>query len=74
MILPTKYVPFSDSLLAAAATLLARRTSNETVSQVWHSYRSELPDATFDSFTKALTILFMLGLVSLHHGVIIWQV
>jgi len=74
MILPTKYVPATDSLLGRAADLLPLRNSNPTVSELWSSYRTERPDASFDTFTDALTLLFVIGIVNIDAGILRWQV
>lgn len=74
MILPTKYVPASDSILGRAGSLLPLRAGNPTVSELWYSYRSNQPEASFDSFADALTLLFMIGAVTLDSGVLRWQV
>lgn len=74
MILPTKYVPASDSVVGRAARLLPLRNHNPTVSELWHSYRGTVPEASFDSFTEALTLLFMIGVVSISGGVLRWEV
>lgn len=74
MILPTKYVPASDSILGISGTLLSLRATNTTVSELWHSYRSARPEVSFDSFTEALTLLFMIGAVTIESGVLEWQV
>ncbi|WP_443218507.1 ABC-three component system middle component 6 [Rathayibacter sp. YIM 133350] len=74
MILPTKYVPASDSALGRAAALLPKRASNPTVSELWNTYRLDRPDATFDSFAEALTLLFLVGIVEIEAGILRWQV
>lgn len=74
MILPTKYIPASDSVLGRAGSLLPLRESNPTVSELWHSYRTVQPEASFDSFTEALTLLFMIGAVTIDTGILRWQV
>lgn len=74
MILPTKYIPASDSVLGRAGAILPLRESNPTVSELWHSYRRARPEDSFDSFTAALTLLFMLGVVTINTGVLEWQV
>lgn len=74
MILPTKYVPASDSVLGVAGALLPLRNRNPTVSELWHSFRIMRPDASFDMFTEALTLLFMIGAVSIDAGILRWQV
>ena len=73
-ILPTKYVPASDSVIGRAASILPLRDSNSTVSELWHSYRGTAPEASFDSFTEALTLLFMIGAVTISAGVLRWEV
>lgn len=74
MILPTKYVPASDTVIGRAGALLPLRSGSSTVSELWHSYRGARPDASFDSFTEALTLLFMIGAVTLDTGVLQWEV
>ena len=74
MITPTKYIPASDSVLGRAASLLPLRRSNPTVSELWYAYRKGQPEATFDLFTEALTLLFLMGIVSIRSGVLNWEV
>lgn len=74
MILPTKYVPASDSVIGHAATILPLRDRNPTVSELWHAFRAKSPGASFDSFTEALTLLFMIGAVAINAGVLRWEV
>jgi hypothetical protein len=74
MILPTKYVPASDSTLGIAAALLQHRESGPTVSELWSAYRTARPEATFDSFAEALTLLFLVGIVNIESGILHWQV
>lgn len=74
MILPTKYIPAADSTLGRAAALLPLRDNNPTVSELWHSFRSEHTDASFDIFAEALTLLFLVGVVELDRGLLQWQV
>ncbi|GAA2043758.1 hypothetical protein GCM10009720_25790 [Yaniella flava] len=74
MILPTKYVPAADSTLGIAGALLPLRHNNPTVSELWHSFRETRPEATFDSFTESLTLLFLIGTVTLDSGILKWQV
>lgn len=74
MILPTKYIPASDSTLGRAAALLPIREGKPTVSDLWGSYRTAHPGSTFDSFTEALTLLFLVGIVDIEAGILRWQV
>jgi hypothetical protein len=73
MILPTKYIPAHDSVLGRAAALLPLRDDNPTVSELWSSYREGHPDASFDTFIDALTLLFMIGLVTIDRGLLRWE-
>lgn len=73
MILPTKYVPAADSTIGHAASLLPLRGRDTTVSELWHAYRMARPDSSFDSFTEALTLLFMLGVVTIETGILQWE-
>ena len=54
--------------------MLPLRNSNPTVSELWYAYRGAAPDASFDSFTEALTLLFMIGAVTISAGVLRWEV
>lgn len=74
MILPTKYIPASDSTLGRAASILPLHESKPTVSELWNTYRAAHPEATFDSFAEALTLLFLFGLVNIEAGILTWQV
>lgn len=74
MILPTKYVPASDSALGRAANLLSLQQSSVTVSELWHSYRRVSRDSSFDGFVEALTLLYLIGVVSIDAGVLEWSV
>lgn len=73
MILPTKYIPASDSVLGRAAVTLPLRENNPTVSELWNAYRSVRPEDTFDSFAEALTLLFLIGIVDIDAGILSWQ-
>jgi hypothetical protein len=74
MILPTKYVPASDSILGRAGALLSLRGTNSTVSELWYEYRGIHPETSFDSFSEALTLLYMIGAVTIDTGLIQWRV
>lgn len=74
MILPTKYIPASDSILGKAGLLLSLRKRGSTVSSMWYEYRSERPGDSFDSFSEALTLLFLIGSVNFDEGLLKWEV
>lgn len=74
MILPTKYIPAADSTLGRAASLLPLRHTSPTVSELWHAHRSMQGDASFERFTEALTLLFLIGAVDIEDGLLRWDV
>jgi len=74
MILPTKYIPTTDTALGRAATILSLREGNLTVSELWNSWRAVQTETTFDGFVEALTLLFIMGAVTLESGILRWQV
>ena len=71
MILPTKHIKFSNSLLNAGAILLKSIDRSYTVSYLWDKSR-KLPEiGTFDKFTLALDLLYSMGLVDFDNGLIV---
>lgn len=72
MLLPDKYVTVERSLLGQAALILRRRTSDQTISELWASLVSSDHDWTFERFALALTLLFGLGAVRLRNGILDW--
>lgn len=73
MILPSKYTPLADSLLGQGAEIIAQRRSPEsTVSETWVQFAARYPDAPFDRFIEALTLLFILGAVDFSDGTLHW--
>jgi hypothetical protein len=74
MILPTKYVPASDSTIGLAGALLSLRTGEQTVSNLWSNFIGARPDSTFDRFAEALTLLNLMGLVTFDRGLLEWAV
>lgn len=72
MILPTKHIKLSNSLLTLGALLLRNITGKQTVTLLWDKTKT-LPEVrTFEKFTLGLDLLFMLGLVEFRDG-IIWR-
>lgn len=80
MILPTKGILPREALLSIGAEILRHLREPKTVSRVWHELtrkRAEVSDdlketaeLTFDWFILALDLLFILGAVELHHGLL----
>lgn len=70
MILPTKHIKLSNSLLNLGAILLNNIDGKYTVTLLWDKTR-KLPEVrTFEKFTLGLDLLFMLGLVEFKEGLI----
>lgn len=71
MLLPTKYIPLKDSLLAAGGTILGLLRTPRTVSNLWAKAGKFPAIGTFDRFSLALDFLFALDLVSFDNGLIV---
>ena len=70
MILPTKHIRLSNSLLGAGATLIECLEEETTVTSLWGKTKA-LPNVrAFDRFTLALDLLFLLDLVEFDRGLI----
>lgn len=70
MILPTKHVPPSRSLLAAGATVLAGLTTPASVSELWHRVSKDRSVGEFRHFLLALDLLYMLGAIDFRDGLL----
>ena len=74
MILPTKHLPESHSLLGVGGTILALLGEREaTVSSLWEEFRVarlESGRVSFDWFVLGLDLLFALGAIELDRGVL----
>jgi hypothetical protein len=71
MILPTKRLSTSRSLIYVGAELLIMLRTPKSVNQLWKSYSSKSEfkkTITFDWFNLALDFLFVLGLIELSNG------
>ncbi len=70
MILPTKHIRFSNSLLCVGSTLLDYVDGAQTVTSLWNKTRSLQEVRTFDRFTLGLDFLFMLGVIDFEDGLL----
>ena len=68
MIAPTKHIPVSQSLLGVGGALLVALETEKTTNALWEVVRSEV--FTFERFILGLDLLFILGLVELHDGML----
>ena len=70
MILPTKHIKLSNSLLGVGATLLKYLDRNRTVTSLWNE-TCTLPEIkTFDRFTLGLDLLFLVGVIDFQDGLL----
>lgn len=77
MILPSKHLPENRSLLSVGAAILPHLSHPTTVSDLWEQMllvRAETrtpPALRYDSFVLALDLLFLMGIVELHDGLLV---
>jgi hypothetical protein len=78
MILPSKHLSLSRSLLNVGGLVLAALGEEQTVSALWNNLKSrpsrdpneEQIEISFDWFVLALDFLFTSGAIELHAGMI----
>ena len=70
MILPTKHISLSSSLMGVSAEILRRIDGEKTVTYLWEEVR-KLPNIrTFEVFALSLDFLFSLGVVDFDKGLL----
>lgn len=76
MILPSKHLPQDRALLTVGAVILRHLTAATTVSALWEQVSRSFRDQTapsplrYDSFVLALDLLFLVGAIGLHEGLV----
>ncbi|MFZ3077176.1 MAG: ABC-three component system middle component 6 [Candidatus Aenigmatarchaeota archaeon] len=70
MILPTKHIKLSNSLLSVGATLLRHIEADQTVTSLWNETHLLPEIKTFERFTLGLDFLFMLGIIDFKDGLL----
>ncbi len=76
MILPTKHINFSQSLLGLGAYLLSQLQSPKSIDELWEEYNNDyknnvyLAKHSFDNLVMTLIFLFGVGSVIEKDGVI----
>ena len=70
MILPTKHIKLSNSLLGVGATLLKYLDRNRTVTSLWNETHTLPEIKTFDRFTLGLDLLFLVGVIDFQDGLL----
>jgi hypothetical protein len=77
MILPSKHLPQERALLTIGAAILGRLSSPATVSALWEQMpravvqQKSPPPLRYDAFVLALDLLFLIGAVELHNGLVV---
>ena len=70
MILPTKHIKLSGSLLNVGAVLLNYLEYEQTVTSLWEKTRSIPEIKSFEQFTLGLDFLFIVGTVNFNDGLL----
>jgi hypothetical protein len=76
MILPSKHLSQNRALLTVGAVILRHMSAPITVSSLWESVLHSSSDQTspsslrYDAFVLALDLLFFLGAIELHEGLL----
>jgi hypothetical protein len=70
LILPTKHIRTSHSLLGVGAALLPMLDRPQTVTQLWERARSDSRVATFERFVLTLDFLYAIGCVDMSEGLL----
>ncbi len=70
MILPTKHLGLSRSVLGMGAALLDTLREPKTVSSLWAAARVQPEFVTFQRFTLALDFLYLIGAVEWDDGML----
>jgi CRISPR/Cas system-associated endonuclease Cas1 len=70
MILPTKHIKLSNSLLNVGAEILKHLDESQTVTSLWNKARVVSHVKTFERFTLGLDLLFMLGIIDFQDGLL----
>lgn len=70
MILPTKHISFSYSLLGIGAILLKELSHPLTVTTLWDKVRTCKGVGSYQRFILALDMLYLLGAIELQTGLL----
>ncbi|QSV64374.1 MAG: hypothetical protein HEQ26_18080 [Dolichospermum sp. DL01] len=70
MILPTKHISTSHSLLGVGAKILEQLYQPRTVSSLWSAVRDIAEVATFERFVLTLDLLYAIGAIDMEMGLI----
>lgn len=70
MIMPTKFIPLQNTLLALGAIVLKNLGRPRSVSSLWEKMRNVPNIGNFERFTLILSLLYAMDLVILEKGLL----
>ena len=70
MILPSKHIKFENSLIGVGTEIVKHMNSPQTVSQLWNDVKILPGIRTFERFTLSLDLLFAIGMIEFHEGLL----
>ena len=76
MVLPSKHISFSQSLLGFGSYLLNKLNDPLSVDEMWHVYQSDLKNElyhakqSFDNLILTLLFLYSINAIKEHNGLI----
>ena len=70
MILPSKHIPESQTILGIGAVVLQAMETPQTVTSLWEKVRKHRSVGTFERFILAMDMLNIFGAVTLNDGMI----
>jgi hypothetical protein len=71
MILPTKHIKLSNTLLMLGAVLLKKINNGQTVTLLWEKTKGTSEIKSFERFVLGLDLLCMLNLIEFKDGLIV---
>ena len=70
IILPTKHISISSSLLGVGAIILVHLYQPRTISSLWNAVSTMPGVATFERFVLTLDLLYIIGAVEIDEGLL----
>jgi hypothetical protein len=70
MILPSKHIKLSSSLLGLGAEILPHISEPRTITSLWNDVRSQTQIKSFEQFSLCLDFLYALGAVGFKDGLL----
>lgn len=71
MILPTKYLTESETILGVGAVILEKLNDAKLLSELWETIKRNSLIGTYERFVLALDLLFILGIIEIKNNRIV---